>query len=158
MSATHIIHGGVVANTIVATIEEAQAAYPDAVCIPADIGGIGWLWDGNTLMPPPAPQAPELSQFERDQARYQRRAAVKDELIAFMAADNMSRVRAGTWSVADLTGLMSDPAVASANAYMSTLSFELAAQSIVAATSPLLTPEIKASWVSKLQEHFYLEG
>ena len=53
MSATHIIIGGVVVNTIVATIEEAQAAYPDAVCIPADIGGIGWLWDGESLAPPP---------------------------------------------------------------------------------------------------------
>lgn len=55
MSATHIIQGGVVVNTIVATIEEAQAAYPDAVCIPADIGGIGWLWDGENLTPPPGP-------------------------------------------------------------------------------------------------------
>lgn len=98
------------------------------------------------------------SQFERDQARYAKRAAVKDALIAWMAADNMSRVRAGTWSVAQLTSLMADPAVAAANAYMSTLSFELAAQSIAAATSPLLTQEIKAVWVGKLTEHFYLEA
>jgi hypothetical protein len=47
---------------------------------------------------------------------------------------------------------MADPAVAAANAYMSTLSFELAAQAITAATSPLLTPAIKAVWVGKLQE------
>lgn len=105
----------------------------------------------------PAEPTPEPSQFKRDQSRYEKRAAVKDSLIAFMAADNMSRVRSAAWSVADLTGLMADPAVAAANAYMSTLSFELAAQSILAATSPLLTPEIKAVWVGKLQEHFYLE-
>lgn len=55
MSATHIIIGGVVVNTIVATIEEAQAAYPDAVCIPADTGAVGWLWDGEALTPPPPP-------------------------------------------------------------------------------------------------------
>ena len=55
MSATHIIIGGVVVNTIVATIEEAQTAYPDAVCIPADTGGIGWLWDGENLTPPSGP-------------------------------------------------------------------------------------------------------
>ena len=52
---THIIIGGVVVNTIVASIAEAQATYPDAICIPADTGGIGWLWDGETLTPPPPP-------------------------------------------------------------------------------------------------------
>ena len=50
---THIIIGGVVVNTIVATVAEAQAVYPDAVCLPADTGAIGWLWDGETLTPPP---------------------------------------------------------------------------------------------------------
>ena len=52
---THIIIGGVVINTIVATVAEAQAAYPDALCIPADTGAIGWLWDGEHLTPPPPP-------------------------------------------------------------------------------------------------------
>ena len=52
---THIIIGGVVVNTIVATVAEAQAVYPDAVCLPADTGSIGWLWDGETLTPPPPP-------------------------------------------------------------------------------------------------------
>ena len=55
---THIIIGGVVVNTIVATVAEAQAAYPDAVCVPADTGSIGWLWDGDALTPPP-PEPPE---------------------------------------------------------------------------------------------------
>ena len=53
--ATHIIIGGVVANTINATLAEAQAVYPDAACIPADRGAIGWLWDGESLTPPPPP-------------------------------------------------------------------------------------------------------
>ena len=53
--ATHIIIGGVVVNTIVATVADAQDAYPDAICIPADTGAIGWLWDGETLTPPPPP-------------------------------------------------------------------------------------------------------
>lgn len=103
----------------------------------------------------PAPEIPP-TQFELDQRRYQKRAAVQSELIAWMAADNMSRVRSGIWTVADLTSLMSDPAVTAAQAYMSTLSYELAAQAIQAATTPLLTPAIKASWISKLTEHFYL--
>jgi len=76
--------------------------------------------------------------------------------MAFMAADNMSRVRAGTWTVSDLTGLMADPAVQAAQAYMATLSYELAAQAISQATTPLLTPEIKGTWIAKLQDHFYL--
>lgn len=98
------------------------------------------------------------TQFEKDQSRYQKRAAVKDELVAYMAADNMSRVRAGAWSVADLASLLDDPAVVEANALMGTLSFELSAAQIQAATTPLLTPEIKADWVSHLEAHYYLEG
>lgn len=110
------------------------------------------------VQPPPDPP----SQFERDKSRYEKRAAAKDSLIAYMAADNMSRVRLGVdsggWTVADLTSLMSDPALAAANAYMGTLSFELAAQAIASATTPLLTPAIRADWIAKLTEHFYLEG
>lgn len=52
---THIIQNGVVVNTIVATVQEAQAAFPDATCIEATTGGIGWLWDGSALSAPAAP-------------------------------------------------------------------------------------------------------
>lgn len=114
----------------------------------------GWLWDGEEFAP--AQPAPEPSQFERDEARCRKRAAVKDALLAYMAADNMSRVRSGTWTVADLTSLLADPAVSAANQFMSTLSFELAAQAIAGAATPLLTPEIRADWTARLAEHFYL--
>lgn len=113
-----------------------------------------WLDAGNTPEPAQAPPAP--TQFELDQRRYQRRGAVQSDLMAWMAADNMSRVRSGAWTVPQLTSLLSDPAVQAAQTYMSTLSYELAAQSIQAATEPLLTPEIKAAWIAKLQSHFYL--
>lgn len=106
------------------------------------------------LPPPPAPPAP--TQRELDELRYKRRASVQADLIAWMAADNMSRVRSGTWTVAQLTSLLSDPALTAANAYMQTLSYELAAQAIAQSSNPLLTPEIKGAWVAKLQEHFYL--
>ena len=49
---THIIIDGVVANTNVATIAEAQAAYPQATCIDGAVGEIGWTWDGVELSPP----------------------------------------------------------------------------------------------------------
>lgn len=105
-----------------------------------------------------AREVPTPTQFDRDEARYRKRASAKDSLLAYMAADNMSRVRSGVWTVPQLMSLMDDPAIAAANAYMSTLSFELAAQSIAGAASPLLTPEIRAAWIGKLQAHFYLEG
>jgi hypothetical protein len=135
-----------------------------AVDVPAPSVSAGFRarWDGGQFVleaipaPPPAPVPPALSQFQRDQIRYQRRAAVRDELIAWMAADNISRVRSGEWAVADLTGLMADPALQAANAYMATLSYELAAQAIGQANNPLMTPAIKSAWVAKLQEHFYL--
>ena len=66
---THIIIGGVVVNTIVATVAEAQAVYPDAVCLPADTGAIGWLWDGETLTPPPHGPAPVPAAVTMRQAR-----------------------------------------------------------------------------------------
>lgn len=105
----------------------------------------------------PTPEVVVPSQFDLDKARYEKRAAVKDSLLAYMAADNMHRVRTGEWSVSDLTGLLADPAVAAANQFMSTLSFELAAQAIATASTPLLTSAIKGDWIARLQEHFYLE-
>lgn len=105
-----------------------------------------------------ATEATGQTQFDRDKARYEKRAAVKDQLLAWMAADNMSRVRSGEWTVQDLTALLADPAVAAANQFMSTLSFELAAQAITSASTSLLTPSIRADWIARLQAHFYLEG
>lgn len=113
-----------------------------------------WLLAGNT--PEPVPAEPIATQFELDQRRYQRRATVQAELMSWMAADNMSRVRSGAWTVPQLTGLLDDPAVKATQTYMATLSYELAAQSIAAATTPLLTAEIKTAWIAKLQAHFYL--
>ena len=105
---------------------------------------------------PPPPPPPAQTQFELDMRRYQRRAEVQSQLIAWMAADNMSRVRNGEWTVQDLTALLADPALSVANQFISTLSFELAAQAIQSSTNELLTQEIKTKWINKLQEHFYL--
>lgn len=74
---THIIVNGVVVNSIIATVAEAQAVYPDAVCISADTGAIGWLWDGESLTPPPPGQLAERQvaaweriKQERDRRKY----------------------------------------------------------------------------------------
>lgn len=52
---THIIEAGVVVNTILATVAEAESAFPSAICVAGDTGGIGWAWDGATLTAPAVP-------------------------------------------------------------------------------------------------------
>ena len=57
---THIIENGVIVNTIMATVEQALYAYPDAICIDATLGGaIGDGYDeaSGTVVPAPAPPA-----------------------------------------------------------------------------------------------------
>jgi len=59
---THIIQNGVVTNTILASVQEAEAAFPDSVCIDASLGGsIGDRYvDGQFVRPePPAPEIPQ---------------------------------------------------------------------------------------------------
>lgn len=129
-----------------------SAEYPNTN--PDYLAYLEWLEAGNTPSPVATPTAEE--QRILDQNRYKSRAEAKDGLLAYMAADNMSRVRSGVWTVAQLTSLMDDPDIKDAQAYMSLLSFELAAQSIAAATTPLLTPEIKAAWIAKLQSNLFL--
>lgn len=38
-----------------ATLPEARAAFPSAICIDGATGAIGWTWDGVTLTAPPEP-------------------------------------------------------------------------------------------------------
>ena len=85
MSKTHIIENGVVVNTILATVAEAQAAYPQAVCLDGSTGGIGWLWDGEALSAPPARQKPP--EQLREEAKAARAAAV-DNIKVTTAAGN----------------------------------------------------------------------
>jgi hypothetical protein len=107
-------------------------------------------------VPDPAPEPEPPTQFELDQNRYQKRAAVKDSLIAWMAADNMSRVRSGLWTVPDLVALSGDPEIAALLNDINTLSFELAVSRLSGITNPMLTPEIKSDWAARLTDHFYL--
>lgn len=56
---THIIIDGVVVNSILATVSEAQAAFPDALCIDAEQGGhLGWAYDGERFTPTEPPERP----------------------------------------------------------------------------------------------------
>jgi hypothetical protein len=113
-----------------------------------------WLSAGNAIEP--SEEMPEPSQFDKDQSRYTKRAAAKDGLLAYMAADNMSRVRSGVWTVPDLVALSSAPEMAALLGDVNTLSFELAVQRLSSISHPMLTPAIKADWAEKLTSHFYL--
>jgi len=109
-----------------------------------------WAAAGGSAAPAQVP-----SQLEIDTTRYARRARAKDQILAEFAAENMARVRAGKWSVPQLVGLTQDTGLKSLLDNIDTLSFEIAASQVPALTNPLLTQEIKAGWVSKLQAHFY---
>lgn len=102
-----------------------------------------------------AQAAPAPSQLELDTTRYARRAQAKNQIIAEFAAENMSRVRVGAWTVQQLVGLTQDAGLKALLDNVNTLSFEIAAQQIPSLTNALLTKEIKAGWVAKLQAHFY---
>lgn len=99
---------------------------------------------------PPAPSTKDL-----DYLKYLKRAAVKDQIIAEMASENMERVRTGVWTVADLVGLTQDTQLKLVLDDISTLSFELAQAKINAATNPLLTNDIKTAWIIKLQNNLF---
>lgn len=77
---THIIQDGIVVNTIMASPEEAQSVFPDALCVEATDGGIGWSYiDGQFIdervhpEPEPVPDAPTkeelLAQLQALQAQ-----------------------------------------------------------------------------------------
>ena len=113
-----------------------------------------WLAEGN--IPEPADVVPAPSQLELDSQRFSKRASAKDFLIAYMAADNVSRVRSGIWTVQNLKDLMADAEIVSLLNHINTLSYELAIVKIQSLTNTLITAEIKADWIAKLQDNLYL--
>jgi hypothetical protein len=77
---THIIQDGIVINTIIASPEEAEHAFPDAFCVEATDGGIGWSYVNGEFVdlrpapePAPAPLPPTkeelLAQLQALQAQ-----------------------------------------------------------------------------------------
>jgi hypothetical protein len=111
-----------------------------------------WLAAGNTPEPAPAPPVP--TQQDLDRNRLLKRAQVRDALFAEMGSENLGRVRAGVWTSDDLDDLIDslDHVLKRVNS----LSFERAMVALQAASHPLLTPEIKAGWIAKLQANLYL--
>jgi len=95
------------------------------------------------------------STLELDTEKYLKRAGAKNQLMAEMAAMNIGRLKDRTWTTQQLVGLMADPDIVKLIAHMETLSFELAIGVINGITNELVTPAIKATWISRLQAHLY---
>lgn len=101
------------------------------------------------------PSEPSKTTLELDTEKYLKRAAAKNQLMAEMAAMNIGRLKDRTWTTQQLVGLMADPDIVKLIAHMETLSFELAIGVINGITNELVTPAIKATWISRLQAHLY---
>lgn len=99
--------------------------------------------------------ASQPNQFNADKERYVRRAAAKDGMIATLAAGNMARIRAGTWTVSQLISFMQDSVVTQILTDINTLSFELAYAKVDLISSEMVTTAIKNEWKSLLVSNFY---
>jgi hypothetical protein len=99
---------------------------------------------------------PPKTQAELDYLRYVKRSQAKDKILDEFAAENMGRIRAGTWTVPNLIALTQDAQLTTLLSNINTLSFELAISSVQSLTNPLITPVIKTSWISKLQANLFL--
>lgn len=97
-----------------------------------------------------------LIMMEKDRITMAERSRVKDELIGNMGAENKQRVRDGTWTVTQLIELTQDAQLKLVLDDINSLSFELAQSKIMAITNPLITMEIKMSWVKSLQDNLFL--
>lgn len=113
-----------------------------------------WVFE-DVATPPAPPEPPVLTPKEKDEIRFMRRASARDRIVAEFAAENMERIRNGVWTVPQLISLTQDTGLKALLDNINTLSFEIAASMLPGLTNSLLTTEIKAAWVAKLQAHFY---
>jgi hypothetical protein len=100
--------------------------------------------------------SPMITQVDLDNARYTKRAAARDHIIAEIASNNLQRLRSGIWTLEQLVSLTQDSEFQAAMRDILSLSFELAMQKINAMTNPLVTSDIKLDVNSKLQANLYL--
>lgn len=96
---------------------------------------------------------PPKTTLEVDTEKYLRRAQAKPLLMAEMAAMNIGRLKDGTWQKDQLIALMADTEIKLLVSHMETLSFKPAIDVANGLTNPMVTPEIKAAWVAKLEAY-----
>lgn len=135
-------------------IDVSQADYEAAIAARSE--GCSIAFENGALVITAAPTPPEKTQSELDYDRYIKRSQAKEKILAEFAAENMGRVRAGIWTVPNLIALTQDAQLILLLANINTLSFELAIATVQGITNPLITTEIKAAWVAKLQANLFL--
>lgn len=135
--------------------------------LPDECPWVSWYWKEGDVIPNDATVVTEeefnslmetwapIIQKAKDLARYRERSKVRDELIVGICADNMERIRAGIWTVAQLIELTEDPLFKKLQDDISSLSFELAQGKVMAITNPIITQEIKNDWVGRLQQNLF---
>lgn len=93
---------------------------------------------------------------EKDRIAMEKRASVKDALIGQIASENKERIRIGVWSTSDLIAFLDSEESKKVMNEINGLSFELAQASVMAITNPIITMEIKLSWINRLKENLFL--
>lgn len=93
---------------------------------------------------------------EKDRITMKKRAEVKDSLIGQIGADNKERLRNGVWTQAQLIEFLGSEECKLVLGDIQGLSFELAQGKIMAMTNPLITIEIKTTWINILKENMFL--
>lgn len=93
---------------------------------------------------------------EKDRITMKKRAEVKDQLIGQIGADNKERLRKGIWTTDQLVSFLASEECKAVLSDIQGLSFELAQGKIMAMTNPLITMEIKLTWVQMLKENLFL--
>lgn len=93
---------------------------------------------------------------EKDRITMKKRAEVKDSLIGQIGTDNKERLRNGVWTQTELITFLGSEECKLVLGDIQGLSFELAQGKIMAMTNPLITMEIKMTWINILKENLFL--
>lgn len=132
--------------------ESLASAFPDLNLISAGSNvQCGWIYNSQTQEF--SSNAPSTA--EKDLLKYLKRAEAKNKIIAWVAQENVARVKNGTWTTEQLISLTQDAELKDLLDDVNSLSFEIAANKITGLTNELLTSDIKAAWIEKLQGYFY---
>ena len=94
--------------------------------------------------------------LEKDRVTMLNRAAVLNDLLAQMGAENKERLRTGEWTTQDLIDFLNSDECMKVQKDLQNLSFELAQGSVMAITNPKVSMDMKLKWVGLLNEHLYL--
>lgn len=93
---------------------------------------------------------------EKDRIAMAKRAQVKDALVGQIASENKERIRQGIWSTQDLIAFLDSDESKKVMNEINGLSFEIAQGSIMAITNPMITMDIKLTWINRLKENLFL--